>query len=356
MTEPPRDPEDASPRRRRVRYVGTHPRGFKERYKERDPERYPELSEHVRQKGRTPAGQHVSVLPDETLAALRPVAGERAVDGTLGYGGHAERLLATLAPDGQLLALDADPIELPRTEARLRAAGHDERALIVRRCNFAGLVAALHGVGWADGVDAVLLDLGVSSMQIDDPSRGFSVGADGPLDMRMNPARGASAAQWLERVKRSSLVAALDDNADEPWRQEVADALCEARDAGHGVPQTTAELAEIVRTALPASCSDDERALSVRRVFQALRIAVNEEFTALETTLRDLPSCLRAGGRAAIISFHSGEDRRVKRAFKQGFADGTWSEISPTVIRASARERVENPRSTSAKLRWAVRA
>jgi len=307
---------------------------------------------HVRAKGRTPAGQHVPIMVDEMLWALSPAPGEHAVDATLGYGGHARRLLERLLPGGQLLGLDVDPIELPRTEARLRALGHDERAFIARRSNFAGLHAVIAAAGWDRGADVVLADLGVSSMQIDDPARGFTYGDDGPLDMRMNPGRGVSAAEWLERATRERLAAALRDNADEPHAEAIAGALMTRR----GVFGTTRALADAVRDALTDLPRVDDPDASVRRVFQALRIEVNDEFGALDALLRALPHALAPGGRVAVLSFHSGEDRRVKQAFRQGERDGTYSAVVPDVIRASARERHDNPRSKPAKLRWAVRA
>lgn len=348
------DPADTPPpeRRRRVRYAGTHPKRFEDKYKERDPERFPELVAHVRAKGRTPAGQHVPILVEETLAVLAPAAGDRAVDVTLGWGGHARRLLERLVPGGHLLGLDADPIELPRTEERLRRAGFGPDALTVRRSNYAGLRAALVAQGWEDGADLLLADLGVSSMQIDDPARGFTFAADGPLDMRMNPARGLSAAQWLERTDASTLERVLRENADEPHAGRIAEALCARRVR----PATTAQLADGIRAALGASVPEDAVDDSVRRVFQAIRIEVNDEFGALDMLLRDLPAAVRPGGRVAVLSFHSGEDRRVKHAFRSGERDGTWAKVAPEVVRPSSRERHDNPRSKSAKLRWAVRA
>ncbi len=347
MSEPPDDPSPAH--QRRPRYRGTHPRRFEEKYKELAPERYPAIVPHVLAKGRTPAGQHVPIMVEEVLAVLAPVAGERAVDATLGWGGHAQRLLAAIAPGGRLLALDADPIELPRAEERLRRLGHGKDALCTRRCNFAGLQGALAGIGWSDGADVVLADLGLSSMQIDNPARGFTYGDDGPLDMRMNPARGASAAAWLERASLAQLTHVLAENADEPHAELIAETLNAAR----GRLRTTQALAVAVRRAVGGDADADA---AVRRVFQALRIEVNDEFGALETFLRALPTCLRPGGRAAVLSFHSGEDRRVKHAFTLGARDGTYAEIARDVIRASTAERHDNPRSRPAKLRWAKRA
>lgn len=341
-----------SDHQRRPRYPGTHPRRFEEKYKERAPERYPELVAHVRERGKTPAGQHVPVLVDEVLASLAIQPGERGVDATIGWGGHAQRFLERVLPGGQLLALDADPIELPRTEARLRRLGFDEASLLVRRTNFAGLRAALDDAGWHDGVDFVFADLGLSSMQIDDPARGFSFKLDGPLDMRMNTKRGLSAAQWLERTSADALAAALADDADEPRAAEIAAALVARR----AELSTTGALAAAVRAGLDGRVPDDEVDLAVRRVFQTLRIEVNDELGALAALLRQLPDCLRPGGRVAVITFHSGEDRRVKKAFEEGVRAGVYTGISREVIRASPAEQRSNPRAKPAKLRSARRA
>lgn len=347
------DPEKPTPeRRRRPRYRGTHPRRFEEKYKELAAEQYPDIVPHVLAKGRTPAGQHVPILVEEVLSVLAPAPGERAVDATLGWGGHARRLLERLVPGGVLLGLDVDPLELPRTEARLRKAGFGEDALVVRRSNFAGLRAAVAAQGWIDGADVLLADLGVSSMQIDDPKRGFTFGADGPLDMRMNPNRGLPAADWLARTDTATLARVLRENADEPH----ADAIAEAITAIPEALRTTGALAERVRAAVAGLAKEDEADGSVRRVFQALRIEVNDEFGALDALLRDLPACVRPGGRVAILTFHSGEDRRVKKSFVAGERAGFWARIAPEVIRPSGRERHDNPRSKPAKMRWAVRA
>ncbi len=350
MTTPPDD--TGPPRRRRPRYKGTHPTRFEDKYKERAPERYPEMTAHVLAKGRTPAGQHVPILVDEILEVLAPRPGERGVDCTLGYGGHARRLLQALSPGGALLALDVDPVELPRAEARLRALGLPDDAVRVKRSNFAGLPAALAETGWADGADVILADLGVSSMQLDDPARGFTFGADGPLDMRMNPQRGQPAAEWLARAEAAKLEAALRENADEPFAAEIAAALAARR--GHLA--TTRDLADTVRAAVKGHARGDEIDPCVRRTFQAIRIEVNEEFAALDAFLRVLPACLRPGGRVAVLTFHSGEDRRVKKAFQAGERDGTYAAVAPDPIRPGPQERHDNPRAKPAKLRWAKRA
>lgn len=344
--QPSQDPP--KPHRRRPRYSGRHPRRFEEKYKERDPERYGETVAKVLASGKTPAGTHRPILVAEVLAQLDPKPGEIAVDCTLGYGGHAQEILPRLQPGGRLLGLDADPIELPKTEARLRALGFGPDRFSAHRSNFAGLPRVLAEAGLA-GADLLLADLGVSSMQIDDPARGFSVKLDGPLDMRMNPRRGQAASALLQKVKPDALADLLTGNADEPHAATLAPLLAERHFA------TTGALAEAVRTALPR-LSPDERDLAVRRVFQALRIAVNEEFSALDALLRQLPACVNPGGRIVMLTFHSGEDRRVKRAFEQGLREGAYREIAREVLRAKPAEVRSNPRAASAKLRWAVRA
>jgi 16S rRNA (cytosine1402-N4)-methyltransferase len=341
------DETPSTPHRRRPRYPGKNPRRFEDKYKELDPERFPETVAKVIASGKTPAGSHIPIMVGEILEVLRPQPGEFAVDCTLGHGGHARAILERLQPGGHLLGLDTDPLELPRTEERLRSAGFGPDQLTVMKSNFAGLPAALGSLG-KSGADLILADLGVSSMQLDKPERGFSTKAAGPLDMRMNSSRGISAAQFLQKVSPEKLTAILGENSDEPHAAELAPAL-----AGKSFPTTT-DLAAAIRGKLPA-VGEDERELSVRRVFQAIRIEVNEEFSALDTFLRVLPHCLNPGGRVAILTFHSGEDRRVKKSFQAAHREGLYHEISRRVLRASPAERHANPRSTSAKLRWAIR-
>lgn len=347
MTDEPA-PAPEFPHKRRRRYSGKNPRRFEDKYKERDPQRYGETVAKVLASGKTPAGSHRPIMVAEILEVLAPKPGDIAADCTLGYGGHAQEILARITPSGRLIGLDADPIELPKTEARLRALGFGPAVFSAHRSNFAGLPQVLGQLGLS-GADIVLADLGVSSMQIDDPARGFSVKQEGPLDMRMNPQRGIPASALLERTSGAALAALLIENSDEPHAPTLAPAL-----AGRAFASTT-QLAAAVRAALPRAKPEDAE-LSVRRVFQALRIAVNDEFSALETFLRNLPACLDSNGRVAILTFHSGEDRRVKKAFEAGLRDGSYAEIAREVIRASAAERNANPRSTAAKLRWARRA
>jgi 16S rRNA (cytosine1402-N4)-methyltransferase len=344
----PDDSASHPPHRRRPRYAGKYPRRFEEKYKERHPERYAETVSKVLASGKTPAGTHRPIMVREILEVLAPEPGEIAVDCTLGYGGHAQEILARIQPGGCLIGLDADPIELPKTEARFRALGFDSGVFIAHRVNFGGLPKILAEAN-RSGVDIILADLGVSSMQLDDPARGFSAKFEGPLDMRMNPQRGQPASALLEKIQAQALTATLSENADEPRAELLATAL-----AGRKFPTTTS-LAGAIREAIPRAGKDDLD-LTVRRVFQALRIAVNDEFSALNSLLRQVPGLLNPGGRVAIMAFHSGEDRRVKKAFAAGLRDGIYSEISHDVIRASPSERQANPRSTAAKLRWARRA
>ncbi|MDB6173287.1 MAG: rsmH 1 [Chthoniobacteraceae bacterium] len=336
--------------KRRVRYSGKNPRLFHQKYKEQQPERYGEDVEKVLASGKTPAGMHRPIMVREILDVLALKPGQTVVDCTVGYGGHAAEMARAIQPGGRLIGLDADPIELPKTEARLRATlgleGTD--SLLLRRMNFAGLPQLL-ATEAPGGVDAILADLGVSSMQIDNPARGFTFKFEGPLDLRMNPQRGQPASALLAKISAKELTALLKENSDEPYAERIALAVVEARNR-NALTGTTTGLARFVREICPGS--DD----TVRRVFQALRIAVNEEFNALNIFLRQLPECLAAGGRVAILTFHSGEDRRVKHALKAGLNAGFYSSIAPDVVRVSAEELRANPRSSSAKLRWAVRA
>jgi len=364
----------AIPHRRRPRYSGKNPRRFEEKYKEHDPQRYGETLAKVLASGKTPAGTHRPIMVAEILEVLAPAPGELAVDCTLGYGGHAGEILSRIQPGGRLIGLDADPIELPKTEARLRAAGFGPETFTAVRSNFAGVPKVLAEAGarvWsqtqlqriendergaADAshaaafqADCILADLGVSSMQLDDPARGFSTKTDGPLDMRMNPQRGFPASALLKGISPNALAKLLAENSDEPRAAELAGAI-----AGRSFV-TTHELAKAIRFASP-KLKRDESDLTVRRVFQALRIAVNDEFSALDMLLRRLPACLKPGGRVAILTFHSGEDRRVKKAFAAGLRDGAYAEITHEIIRPTPEERRNNPRSSPAKLRWARKA
>lgn len=345
--------EQGVPHKRRVRYRGTHPRAFGEKYKELNAARYEADTQKVIARGQTPAGTHRPICVQPILEILAPKPGELGLDATLGYGGHAAEILARLRPGGKLFGLDVDPLELPRTEERLRALGFAENELAVRRMNFAGIgkVAAEAGRGF----DFILADLGVSSMQIDNPARGFTFKADGPLDLRLNPGHGQSAADLIKGLSQGDLALMLYVNADEPNAEDISQVIHARKDR----IGSTLQLAEAIRFALkdlPKALREEETAASMQRTFQALRIAVNDEFGALDRFLSLLPECLAPGGRVAILSFHSGEDRRVKKSFQAFSRAGVYAKVAPDPIRPSAEERRSNPRSSCAKLRWAVRA
>jgi 16S rRNA (cytosine1402-N4)-methyltransferase len=261
-------------------------------------------------------------------------------------------LLARVTPGGRLFGIDVDPIEIVRTEARLRGLGFTEKEFVARRINFAGVPKLLADAG--GGFDFILADLGVSSMQLDDPSRGFTFKAEGPLDLRFNPKRGQPASALIRSVPEKELEEMLRAHSDESHAEAIAKAIYKAREG----TLTTTALAEIIRKSLPrVSPSNPEDAVtrSIRRTFQALRIAVNDEFGALGQFLRNLPFCLKSRGRAAVLTFHSGEDDRVVRSFREGFEAGIYAEWSRELIRAAPQECYDNPRSKSAILRWAVK-
>ena len=337
---------------RRPRYPGKNPRTFHQKYKELNPERYASEVQKILASGKTPAGTHRPIMVDEVLHCLQPAAGEIAVDCTLGGGGHAQAILKCLQPGGRLIGLDVDPLELPRTEASLRAAGFGADTFITRQGNFAGLPRVLAAEGLV-AADVVLADLGVSSMQIDNPDRGFSYKEPGPLDMRMNPSHGQPAWQLLARLSEAELASLLTEYADEPHAEVIATLLKQKP------LKTTHAVERMVRmgliAAMPKLTKTDVK-MSVRRTFQALRIAVNDELSALDALLRSLPHCLAPAGRVAILTFHSGEDRRVKKAFQAGHRAGVYSDIAKEVIRSTKEETFSNRRAQAAKLRWAVRA
>lgn len=300
----------------------------------------------------TPPTTHRPIMVAEVLQHLRPASGEIAVDCTLGGGGHALAILERLQPGGRLIGLDVDPIELPKTEARLRAAGFGPDAFVAHHANFSALPAVLATKG-IPAANVILVDLGVSSMQHDRGERGFSFRSVGPLDMRMDPSRGETAAQLIARVNEGDLVSLLTTNADEPQAPVIAGIL------KRELPDTTHALTRLVRLGLHDARPDLPKAdvkMSVRRTLQALRIAVNDEFAALDTLLAALPRGLAPGGRVAILTFHSGEDRRVKKAFQAGHRSGVYAEIAGEVVRSSKAETFANRRASSAKLRWAVRS
>ena len=340
--------------KRRVRYKGTHPRNYREKYKELNPEKYKDDVEKIIQSGKTPAGTHISIMVQEILDFLQIQPGQIGLDATLGYGGHSRKMLEQLQGQGHLYATDVDPIESEKTRARLEAAGFGPDILTIRRMNFAELDQVAPG----EKFDFILADLGVSSMQIDDPSRGFTFKADGPLDLRLDPTSGVTAAERLRELNEDELAAMLVENSDEPYADCIARSIMRVYERGQTI-ETTRQLYSVIENALaflPAKDRKETVKKSCQRTFQALRIDVNSEFEVLYSFLEKLPGVLKSGGRVAVLTFHSGEDRLVKKAFRQYYREGVYSEICEDVIRPSAQECFRNPRAKSTKLRWAIRA
>lgn len=392
-------PEETT-HKRRVRYKGTHPRTFEEKYKEHDPEKYADTVAKVIEKGSTPAGMHIPIMVNEILEFLQIRPGQKGLDATLGYGGHTRKMLEKLteasgtsgltdevyikddvqtkgdswknpeensednseevfrekAPEGHLYALDVDPIEIVKTGERLQKAGYGEEILTILQQNFANLETVAKEYG---PFDFMLADLGVSSMQIDDPKRGFSYKADGPLDLRLDPQHGIPASQRLRELNREELIGMLLENSDEPYAEQIASEICKTFKKGGSMDTTTA-LREAIERALCFLPENKEKKdilkKTCQRVFQALRIDVNSEFEVLEAFLNALPEALADGGRVAILTFHSGEDRLVKKAFQQYYREGIFEEIATDVIRPTAEECRQNGRARSTKMRWAIRA
>lgn len=306
----------------------------------------------------TAAGEHKPVLLAEVLAALNPQPGHTVVDCTLGFAGHAVELLQRVAPDGLLIGTDLDPGNIEPARAKLEAVGG---LFSLHHTNFAGLAHILAAEG-ASGVEGLLADLGMSSMQVDDRDRGFSFMRDGPLDMRMDRSRGRTAAELLNALAEEELAACFRELGDEPQSQAIAAAIVRQRSTKP--IERTKELRELIDAAAPvridrtpgAPPERKQMLAPVTRVFQSLRILVNRELANLQQLLRVIPEVLKPGGVAAIISFHSGEDRLVKTAFRDGLRAGIYSAVTADAIRPAFEERRANPRSRSAKLRWARRA
>lgn len=341
--------------KRRIHYSGTHPKTYQEKYKEHQPEKYADTIEKVIKKGSTPAGMHISIMVQEILDFLQIRPGQRGLDATLGYGGHTRAMLEKLQGEGHLYALDVDPIESAKTKERLAQAGYGEDILTVKLLNFANIdqVAAEAGK-----FDFMLADLGVSSMQIDNPERGFSYKVEGPLDLRLNPQKGVSAAERLKEVTKEEFVGMLVENSDEPYAEEIAETVMGKLSSGETI-ETTGALRQAIEEALsflPEKERKEAVKKSCQRTFQAIRIDVNSEFEVLYEFLEKLPDVLAPGGRVAILTFHSGEDRLVKKSFKTLKKQGIYQEISEDVIRPSKEECIKNPRARSTKMRWAVRA
>ncbi|MDD3394426.1 MAG: 16S rRNA (cytosine(1402)-N(4))-methyltransferase RsmH [Anaerotignum sp.] len=341
--------------KRRTRYQGAHPRSYKEKYKELQPEKYGDTVAKVIQKGNTPAGMHIPICVNEIMEFLKIKPGQTGLDATLGYGGHTLEMLKRLESKGHLYALDVDPIEINKTRERLEHLGYGLDILTTKHLNFANINEVATEAGL---FDFILADLGVSSMQIDNPDRGFSYKREGPLDLRLNPEKGASAAERLRTITQKELEGMLLENSDEPYAQIISKAIVSEIENGTDI-STTTKLQQIIGDALqfiPAGERKEGIKKSCQRTFQALRIDVNSEFEVLFEFLEKLPNALNKGGRVAILTFHSGEDRLVKKSFKRLMNEGVYSEISTEVIRPTAEECNMNSRARSAKMRWAIKA
>lgn len=365
----------AEEHKRRVHYSGKYPKKFEEKYKEHNPEKYADTVAHVIEKGGTPAGMHISICVNEILDFLDIKPGQQGIDCTFGYGGHTTRMLEKLEGNGHVYALDVDPIESEKSRKRLNDRGYGDDILTVKLVNFRNIdeVAAEYGK-----FDFLLADLGVSSMQIDNPERGFSYKIDGPLDLRMNPQKGESAAERLASMDVDEIAGMLYDNSDEPLAEEIAEKIIEWRKSGRTI-ETTTDLRNLISDVVREETigqSDMQEYIkyhggskakieeeykdtvkkTCQRVFQALRIDVNQEFEALYELLEKIPMVMNPGGRIAILTFHSGEDRLVKKSFKGLYKEGVYSDFARDVIRPSAKECAQNPRAKSTKMRWAVMA
>ena len=342
--------QEQTPHKRRVRYKGKYPKKFEEKYKELQPEKYKDTIEHVIQKGNTPAGMHISIMVKEIIDFLNIQPGETGFDATLGYGGHTKAMLKCLNGKGHIYATDVDPEESAKTKKRLAEQGFGEDMLTVKLQNFCTIDEIAKEVG---GFDFILADLGVSSMQIDNPKRGFSFKVDGPLDLRLNQEAGISAAERLDTISRDELAGMLYENSD-----ELAKAITDEIRKGNRI-DTTTKLRQVIEKTLdflPEKEKKDTVKKTCQRTFQALRIDVNREFEVLYEFMEKLPDALRPGGRVAILTFHSGEDKLVKKALKEGYKAGIYSDYAKDVIRPSAQECAQNGRARSTKMRWAVKA
>lgn len=341
--------------KRRVRYKGTHPRNYKEKYKEHQPEKYKDTIEKVINKGSTPAGMHLSICVKEIIEFLQIKPGQIGLDATLGYGGHTSHMLKCLEGKGHIYGLDVDPIESAKTRERLESQGYGPDILTVKLINFANIDEVVAESG---PLDFVLADLGVSSMQIDNPDRGFSYKVEGPLDLRLDPTKGISAAERLKNISQPELEGMLIENSDEPYAREISRAIISEIKKGRAIDTTTRlkEVIEGVLTSVPAAERKEVVKKTCQRTFQALRIDVNSEFEVLEQFMEKLPNVLAKGGRVAILTFHSGEDRLVKQYFKHFYREGIYSDIAKDVIRPSLEECNINSRARSTKMRWAIKA
>ena len=348
--------KNISEHKRRVHYSGAYPKKYNEKYKELDPEKYAETVDKVKAKGSTPAGMHISIMVREILDFLQIEPGQTGLDATLGFGGHTQEMLKCLNGTGCIYALDIDPVEMKKTETKLRACGFGEDILKIRHINFADADKTCQESG---KFNFVLADLGVSSMQIDNPERGFSYKTDGPLDLRMDQQNGKPASERIKELTQDEFEGMLETNSDEPYAREIAKAVYSHLKKKEKI-ETTAALRKIIEEAAGNKFTSEERRDGIKktcqRVFQALRIDVNSEYEALETFLKKLPEVTAEGARIAILTFHSGEDRLVKKAFREGLKNGDYKEIAEDVIRPSKQECISNGRAHSTKMRWAIRS
>ncbi len=338
--------------KRRAHYKGKYPRSFNEKYKEFNPDKYQDTIERIIQKGNTPAGTHIPIMVNEILDILKIKEGEIGLDATFGYGGHSLKMLEKLNHTGHLYCLDIDSIEIEKTKERITSLGYTDQDFSAHNINFRNLDQVVEN----KKCDFLLADLGVSSMQVDDPARGFSFKQDGPLDLRLNQLIGVPASDVLMGLKKYEIENILVENSDEPFAEQIAAKICQYK--SYGLIDTTTKLYNIIKDALnflPAKEREVNAKKSAQRVFQALRIEVNSEFEALTEFLTKLPTVMNSDGRVAILTFHSGEDRLVKKMFKEYYLNGTFKEISDEVIRPSREECYNNPRATSTKLRWAIK-
>ncbi len=314
---------------------------------------------NLRAKGKTEAGTHVPILVDEVMSRLRPKVGNTVVDCTLGYGGHAKEFAGRIGKEGRLIGLDFDVAEMNKTAGRLAREG-----ILIRchRVNFGGVADVLKEEG-VEGADVIFADVGVSSMQVDDSGRGISYKADGPLDMRMDGRFDKTGADVLAEIGEEELSKALWELSDEPDHEIIAKFI-----VGQRISNPITTVSELVRLVFNAKgmtertwAREQKRAgfgglHPAARTFQTIRILVNDELENLRKLLEAAPGCLKSGGRVGIISFHSGEDRLVKNAFRLGREQGIYSTASKEAIKPQMKEIVRNSRSASARFRWAQKA
>ena len=351
---------------RRVRYKGSYPKKYSEKYKELQED--VAVVEKVKAKGSTPAGQHVPIMVSECLEylALSKVDDIKqniiALDCTLGYGGHTTAILQQIkGKNGTLYALDQDIEALEKTTARINE--NFNGSFNSFHINFKDVLEVGRQESILGKVDALLADLGYSSMQIDNPERGFSYKHEAALDMRMDNNKNPTTAQtWLATVTKKNFTEALKLNAD--FDDSTAVLLSQGIVSSKETINTTTALASKVREIISLQAKSNRLPVPVKaeidsivaRVMQTIRIEVNDEFGSLKSLLASIPQILGSGGRTVVLTFHSGEDRLVKKSFKEGYKSGLYKQWGREVVLSSSDERRINPRSKCCKLRWAVKA